>query len=109
MVLLHGEQRTAAVHAALVGIGGPVAGQVHPLRVENVIGRSSSTDIMVPSANLSRRHTRVLFVAGEFVLEDLGSTNGSRVNGSLVHSAKLADGDRIELGDALFRFELGKP
>jgi Ca-activated chloride channel homolog len=99
----------APVKAALVGIGGPVAGQTYPLLVENVIGRSSSTDVMVPSANLSRRHTRILFVAGEFVLEDLGSTNGSRVNGSLVHSAKLADGDRIELGDAQFRFEIGKP
>jgi pSer/pThr/pTyr-binding forkhead associated (FHA) protein len=43
------------------------------------------------------------------VLQDLGSTNGSRVNGKLVHSANLSHGDRIEIGDAQFRFEIEKP
>jgi len=99
----------APVQAALVGTGGPVVGQVFPLRMENVIGRGTSSDIVIQSSNLSRKHTRILFIGDRFVLQDLGSTNGSRVNGALVHSAKLSDGDRIELGDAQFRFEIQKP
>jgi Ca-activated chloride channel homolog len=99
----------APIPAVLIGIGGEVIGQKFPLRMETVIGRGSSNDIVVHSERLSRRHTRILFVADEFVLQDLGSTNGSRVNGSLVHSAKLRDGDRIELGNAQFRIEIGKP
>ncbi len=96
----------APVPAALVGTGGPVLGQRFQLMMENVIGRGSSNDIVVASGNLSRRHTRILFVGDRYVLQDLGSTNGSRVNGATVHSANLADGDRIELGDAQFRFEI---
>jgi Ca-activated chloride channel family protein len=99
----------APVHATLVGTGGPVAGQLFKLAMETVIGRGSSNDVIVQSDRLSRRHTRILFVGDRFVLQDMGSTNGSRVNGSLVHSAKLSDGDRIELGDAQFRFEIRKP
>jgi Ca-activated chloride channel family protein len=99
----------APVEAALVGTGGGVAGQIFELVMENVIGRGANNDIVVHSGNLSRRHTRILFVGGQFVLEDLGSTNGTRVNGAMVHSAKLSDGDRIELGDAQFRFVIRKP
>lgn len=99
----------APIDAALVGTGGPVLGVIFPLLMENVIGRGASTDLVVPSGQLSRSHTRILFLEGGFVLQDLGSTNGSRVNGAPVHSAKLSDGDRIELGDAQFRFEIRRP
>jgi len=99
----------APIHAMLVGIGGPVAGQTHQLQMENTIGRSSHCDIVVASGNLSRSHTRILFITDHFLLQDLGSTNGSRVNGVLVHTARLADGDRIEIGDAAFRFQIRKP
>jgi Ca-activated chloride channel family protein len=99
----------APVQASLLGTGGPVVGQVFKLVMENVIGRGTSNDIVIVSDRLSRRHTRIMFITDQFVLQDLGSTNGSRVNGVHVHSAKLSDGDRIELGDAQFRFELRKP
>lgn len=99
----------APVDATLVGTGGPVSGQLFKLLVENVIGRSTNNDIVVASDRLSRRHTRILFVGDRFVLQDMGSTNGSRVNGAMVNSANLSDGDQIELGDAQFRFQLRKP
>ena len=99
----------APVDASLVGTGGPVAGQLFKLLIENVIGRSSSNDIVVHSDQLSRRHTRILYVGDRFVLQDMGSTNGSKVNGVAVNSANLSDGDRIELGDAHFRFQIRKP
>lgn len=99
----------APIAADLVGTGGPVAGQRFPLLAENVIGRGSSNDIVVRSERLSRRHTRIVFITDQYVLQDLGSTNGSMVNGVLVRSARLSDGDRIELGDAQFRFEIRRP
>ncbi|MDX2090443.1 MAG: VWA domain-containing protein [Kofleriaceae bacterium] len=98
----------APVNAHLLGIGGPVVGTRHELFAENIIGRASSIGISVNSGNLSRHHARVLFVADTFVLQDLGSTNGSRVNGAVVQTQALADGDLVELGDAVFRFALAK-
>ncbi|HEX4419541.1 MAG TPA: FHA domain-containing protein [Kofleriaceae bacterium] len=98
-----------AVPAQLVGTAGPLAGQTFPLRAENQIGRSASNDIVVHSAQLSRGHTRILFAGDRWMLQDLGSTSGSRVNGAAVRSIKLAHGDLIALGDAEFRFELVTP
>jgi len=97
-----------AVAAQLVGIGGPVAGKNFVLFGENIIGRGANAEIPVASGNLSRHHARVLFVNDKYVLEDLGSTNGSNVNGARVHSHALAEGDLVELGDAVFRFSLLK-
>lgn len=103
------QSAAAPVAAALVGIGGPVNGRSFPLRAEVVIGRSPNSDIPVASGQLTRHHARIVYVAGSFVLHDMGSTNGSAVNGGPVHTHRLADGDLIELGDAVFRFRLGDP
>ncbi len=97
----------APIAAALVGIGGPVAGQHHPLLTETTIGRILGNAIPVASGALSKRHARVMFTNGAFVLVDLGSTNGSCVNGKQVTSQVLRDGDLIEIGDAVFRFQVG--
>lgn len=102
--------RVAAAQAAtLVGVGGPVAQMQYALLQDNTIGRSTSADIPVQDSSLSRLHTRVLFVDGKFVLQDMGSTNGTEVNGHLVSSHALADGDIVKLGIAVFRFETKKP
>lgn len=66
-------------------------------------------EIPVASGNLSRRHARLMSVHNGWVLQDLGSTNGSVVNGNPITSHQLADGDLLELGDAVFRFQLMKP
>ena len=97
----------APVHAALLGIGGPVAGQLFTLRTENHIGRISGNEIVIPNGGLSKRHARVMFAGKDFVIVDLGSTNGTSVNGKRVHSHTLANGDLIEIGPAVFRFQLG--
>lgn len=99
----------APVAGALVGIGGPVAQQRHALMMDNAIGRGSSADISVAHESLSRVHARILFVDGGYVLQDLGSTNGSEVNGQIVSSKALAHGDVVKLGVAVFRFESGQP
>lgn len=96
----------APIDALLLGIGGSVAGKSFPLLSENVIGRSSSAGVHVDSANLSREHARVAWMVDGFMLTDLGSTNGSRVNGTFITSAVVRDGDLLELGDAVFRFQV---
>ena len=96
----------APLAAVLVGIGGPVAGQTFSLLTENTIGRIAGNAIPIASGALSKRHARVMFVGGEFQIVDMGSTNGTSVNGKRVTSRALADGDLVEVGDAVFRFQL---
>lgn len=99
----------AAQRAALIGIGGPVAGKQFELYSDNRIGRSSSNEVHVAAESLSRVHARVMFVDDHYRLQDMGSTNGSEVNGSRVTAARLADGDLVKLGDAVFRFRVHQP
>ncbi|TMQ05545.1 MAG: VWA domain-containing protein [Deltaproteobacteria bacterium] len=96
-----------AIPAHLVGIAGPVAGQRFELATDNTIGRSGSNHIVVLSHMLSRSHTRIVFLGDHWMLQDLGATNGSLVNGKQVQSCRLADGDVIKLGDAELRFTMG--
>lgn len=73
-----------------------------------VIGRSSSCEIVLEDPNASRRHAAVRRSGGEWVVEDLGSTNGVRLNGSPIRSAQqLHSGDRIELGRTELTFDAG--
>ncbi|UCE85388.1 MAG: DUF4388 domain-containing protein [Deltaproteobacteria bacterium] len=65
-----------------------------------VIGRSSRCDLTVASEAASRRHAEVRFEDGHFVVCDLGSTNGTFLNGELLTATRpLAPGDRIEIGE----------
>jgi hypothetical protein len=62
------------------------------------IGRLSECDVVIHDANASRRHAQIRTTGGVSTLTDLGSTNGTKVNGRDVQSAELADGDRITVG-----------
>ena len=69
-----------------------------------VIGRSSSCDIHVPDSEMSRRHAEVSSHNGDVVVRDLGSTNGTSVNGSVISaSTTLAAGDVIAAGTTEIR------
>jgi hypothetical protein len=63
-----------------------------------VLGRSRQSDVYVTDPNVSRRHAEVLLEGGEYWLVDLGSTNGTQVNGERVQRACLRDGDVITIG-----------
>jgi hypothetical protein len=69
------------------------------------IGRTPECDVMLSDQNVSRRHAEVRRQGGEFVVVDLGSTNGTRVNGSGVKERRLTDGDEITVGSTTVRFE----
>lgn len=80
---------------------GSFEGMVYTLREEEtLIGRNPTTDITLLDEGISREHALVLFdeAEGRHVVEDLQSTNGTKVNGKRVRSAVLQDGDEVRVG-----------
>ncbi|HEY5427751.1 MAG TPA: DUF3662 and FHA domain-containing protein [Solirubrobacteraceae bacterium] len=70
------------------------------------MGRSRECDVMVDDPNVSRAHAEVRPRGGSWVLSDLGSTNGSRLNGRRIEGSEvLKPGDQIELGTTVLTFE----
>lgn len=76
------------------------------LEGENVIGRTEDAAIQIDSPGVSRYHARILVAGGHATLEDLGSKNGSYVNGTLVTSRPLSSGDEIRLGATVLTFRI---
>lgn len=72
---------------------------------ESLLGRSSSCDLAFSNLNVSRRHARLVFRDGSWILHDLESTNGSFVNGVRVHRCELRPGDSLTLGDEALRVD----
>jgi FHA domain-containing protein len=71
-----------------------------------VMGRSRDCDLVISDENVSRHHAEVRPSGGAWIVRDLGSTNGIRVNGDRVNEAQpLRPGDRIELGLSTVTFE----
>jgi hypothetical protein len=71
------------------------------------LGRSRQADVVLNDPNVSRQHAEVRPRGGSWVLTDLGSTNGSRINGRRVEGSEvIKPGDEIELGATSLRFEL---
>src|SRR5947209_3639883 len=97
-------QRTVGVHAAgslHLPYGSRVAIGDEPV----TIGRHAECDVVLDDTNISRRHAEVRRQGEDYMLVDLGSTNGSKVNGTRVKQQALADGDEITLGKTVLRFE----
>ena len=82
---------------------GPTPGVTFPLEGDQLtIGRDSSNGVAIDDAEVSRRHARLTFQGGKFVIEDLGSTNGTFVNGQrLAGPAVLRPGDVVSLGEQI--------
>lgn len=71
-----------------------------------VIGRGRGADLVLADPTLSRAHAAIGFDGSRFFLQDLGSTNGSLVNGGRQEKAPLADGDEVQLGKLRLRVRL---
>jgi FhaA, N-terminal domain/FHA domain len=67
----------------------------------NVIGRGTEADIRLPDTGVSRKHVDVVLDGGTATVEDLGSTNGTLVNGRRVNRQALVDGDVIRIGHSV--------
>lgn len=73
-----------------------------------VIGRGEECDLRLDHADVSRRHARIHQTGGQFLIEDLHTTNGTFVNGVMVKIAELHEGDLIQIGSTVFVFEAGQ-
>ena len=72
------------------------------------IGRSKEADVQIEDRYASSLHARVFSREGRFYVEDMNSTNGTLLNGgTLQGEAELIDGDSVQIGDTVFRLEVG--
>jgi len=98
---------------ALVSLRGELMAVPIPLeRDEVTIGRALEADVRLNDSRASRLHARISTQRDEasnsesYRITDLGSTNGTTVNGEIINEAVLNDGDKIVIGDHLFRFDM---
>ncbi len=98
---------------ALVFLSGELIAVPIPLEREQVIlGRALEADVRVNDTLVSRQHARIIAtptesrVAMEYTLEDLGSRNGTFLNGRRIATEKLSNGDKITVGETILRFDL---
>jgi pSer/pThr/pTyr-binding forkhead associated (FHA) protein len=90
---------------------GPTPGKKFLLNTSEItIGRESSNDIVVNEAEISRKHARLTIQSGGYVVEDMGSTNGTYVNGQrLIGPHSLRRGEEIALAEVIsFSYEIAQ-
>jgi Protein of unknown function (DUF3662)/Inner membrane component of T3SS, cytoplasmic domain len=82
-------------------------GRTYPLQMgSTVIGRGDQANLRLPDVGISRRHARLDFDGNQVVLTDLGSTNGTMVNGQRVSAVALNPGDMVQLGTTTLTFRV---
>ena len=94
-------------NAVLVIRNGGFEGMVYDLGgEETLIGRSPTTDITLLDEGISREHALIVYdpETGDHTIEDLQSTNGTKVNGRRIRSVALRHEDEIQIGQTLFCF-----
>ena len=90
---------------ALRFISGKYQGGEYPLPAEReiVIGRGGELDIVLVEDMVSRKHAKITTQQGKIVIQDLGSTNGTFVNGEKIKRARLKEGDRVLIGTSILK------
>lgn len=92
-------------HLALRFISGKYQGGEFPLgdQQEIIVGRASDLDMVLVEDMVSRRHARIACSEQQIVIEDLGSTNGTFVNGEKIKRTTLKEGDRVLIGTSILK------
>ena len=94
-------------HHRLVCMTGPNKGKVYYLLGKRVvIGRSENADIQIIDSKISREHAEITFAGGSYVITDLGSPNGVVVNDQKIVQRKLAEGEKIVIGQSVFKYNI---
>lgn len=95
-------------HHILVHVHGTELGRVRPLGEKScLLGRAADADIWIGDDGVSRKHALIVPSEGGFAVEDLGSANGTFVQGQRITRHELVDGDQIQLGPtAVFRYSV---
>jgi predicted component of type VI protein secretion system len=80
---------------------GPNTGKVYPLETpEIIIGRDATNNIPINDAEVSRKHAKLILQSSAYVIQDLGSTNGTFINGQRITASQvLKPGDKVTLGE----------
>ncbi len=100
----------AIAQPVLTIIKGPQTGNTFELDgVETTIGRDPANGIFLNDMTVSRAHARILRKPDGMVVEDLGSLNGTWVDGAIVTSAALRDGSSIQIGTFTLIYHESKP
>ncbi|HET8899097.1 MAG TPA: FHA domain-containing protein [Rhodanobacteraceae bacterium] len=94
--------RSVLPKLVLRGTSGPTLGRGYPVRDGMVFGRSRSSDVFIESQEISRSHATLRVSGHSIRIEDLGSTNGTFVNGKQVVNALIQPGDEIALDNVRF-------
>lgn len=95
--------------AMLVSLIGPNKGARYLLDSEVTrIGRATDNEIFLDDVTVSRKHAQIKKQARKFQLEDLGSLNGTYLNGAIATSAELKDGDEVQIGKFRMHFFSGR-
>jgi pSer/pThr/pTyr-binding forkhead associated (FHA) protein len=90
--------------AMLIEDRGGRPGAHYRLGSSTSIGRTQDNQIVVAIKEVSRRHAKIVMSENGYVLKDLGSPNGTFVNGQRITEQRLREGDKIEMGGKLFIF-----
>ena len=94
--------------ARVIFIDGPCAGQMVELQGEELIlGSGADADLVVPDEGISPHHAQLVLQGGRWLIRDLFTGKGTRVNGTAVDLQGLADGDRVTIGGSQFVFAAG--
>lgn len=105
---LEGRPRRASL---IVLAGWEIGRKIELTGTEHLFGRSMDADTRIASQSVSREHAKIVRVEEKdghhFLITDLDSSNGTRVNNLPVTSTRLRDGDKVLMGDVLFKFVLG--
>ena len=114
---MENEDRTAIIkidniddndkHAYIIFLSGPLMGKVHLLEEGSVtLGRNPDTDLPIKDSAISRQHVTIDYSHGKATLKDLGSTNGTYVNGVRIGNVvELQDNDKIQISsNTIFKY-----
>lgn len=102
--------RAVVPRFALRGVGGELFGRSFPLHAGLVVGRADDAGIRISAANVSRHHARMTPAGDEVLVEDLGSANGTWLNGKRITRANARHGDELRFDTQRFQLlEPGRP
>ena len=88
----------------LIAVGGPIRGKEFELKEgENILGRSDDCDLVIVQDGVSKRHLKLTINKDSAYIEDLGSSNGTIVNGKTITKLSLKNGDKIVLPNIIFQ------
>ncbi len=87
--------------AYIVFLSGPMMGKIHLLEERAItLGRATDIDIPINDLGISRHHASIQYKNGKAIVRDLGSTNGTYLNGRSIKESELQDGDKIQISSS---------